>query len=249
MGGNEIRNSAYCIIITLILICFVRGKYSVSPKKLIFVKIIIAGSIFTICMGIENHILSLLGELKHIDSSAHLNERYLHHLFSRIIQQEYPVSLTGKSYLHPEWATYINRNNRRDGGRYRKKDGKYIITEDGSSGFIDFVIGHDETLDYAIEFKMSTIFNHEGLVFDFMKLLDSRNKFEKAISFAVYYGHSSHSNQCEVRVLNECLEEAKSRLCEYFINRPHWFVFLEITIGGVASRYDCTDDMFFVEIK
>ena len=61
-------------------------------------------------MDIEQHILNLINEIGDIDSTTHLNERYLHHLFSHRIQQDYPLSLDYHSKLPPEWATNVYRN-------------------------------------------------------------------------------------------------------------------------------------------
>jgi len=51
-----------------------------------------------------------------IDSSNHFNERYIHHCFSRLIQEDTPVPFSTDVGLHPEWATYIK--NDRPFGRY-----------------------------------------------------------------------------------------------------------------------------------
>ena len=201
-----------------------------------------------ISMSIEQHILWLMNQLRQVSSAVHLNERYLHHLFSYQIQKDYPVSLDGNSMLHPEWATYIK--GRRTGGRYRKHGNVYLKSDkSGSSGFIDFAIGNSEKPDYAIEFKMSNVFNREGLIYDYMKLLDRRNPFHKAISVAVYYGHSSHSRLCETETLNGCLREAIGRLGERSCEREHQFYFLEIISGQIARLFECSNSLEFVEIN
>ena len=197
-------------------------------------------------MEIEQHILKLIENLRHVDNNAHLNERYLHHLFSRQIQNDYPIELNCESQLHPEWATSIK--DKREGGLYKKIGNSYEIVEtDGSSGFIDFAIGNAEKPECAIEFKMSTHFNKEGLIYDYMKLLDGRNHFDKAISIAVYYGHSSHSSMCEADVLNDCFNMAVSRLKGVFSGRPYRFFFVEIIDRKIEKRFECSSNRGFVE--
>lgn len=199
-------------------------------------------------MEIEQHILKLIENLRHVDNNAHLNERYLHHLFSRQIQNDYPIELNCESQLHPEWATSIK--GKREGGLYKKIGNSYEIVEtDGSSGFIDFAIGNAEKPECAIEFKMSTHFNKEGLIYDYMKLLDGRNHFDKAISIAVYYGHSSHSSMCEADVLNDCFNMAVSRLKGVFSGRPYRFFLVEVIDGKIAKRFECSSNRRFVEIS
>lgn len=192
---------------------------------------------------IEEHIQS-------IDRNVHLNERYLHHYFSHIIQKEYPITFDTNSKLHPEWATCIE-GIRNDGGRYKyqinDKDKKeYTAPETGgSTGFIDFALGDYNNPDYGIEFKMSMQCNKEGLIFDYMKLLDRRNKIQKAISVAVYYGHASHSRFCEINELEKCLNEARKRLGNQIDNlRYHWFVVLEIIDNTIANRFESEGDGF-----
>lgn len=203
---------------------------------------------YHLSMSVEQHILQLINQLQQVSSSIHLNERYLHHLFSYQIQQEYPVSLDNDSLLHPEWATYIKGE--RPGGQYQKHGNRYLISNSsGSSGFIDFAIGNAKEPDYAIEFKMSRSFNREGLIYDYMKLLDRRNPFHKALSIAVYYGHSSHSRLCETGILNDCLGEVVRRLNGNFSEREHSFYFLEIINTEQARCLECSNCLEFIEIQ
>ena len=201
-------------------------------------------------MCVEQIILELIDELQLIDPRVHLNERYLHHKFSFKVQKCMPLTYDSNSRLHPEWATYIKGIDIRNGGLYYKEGNQYKADKlKGSSGFIDFAIGNADNPDYGIEFKMSTQLNKEGLIYDYMKLLDGRNNIEGGISLAVYYGHSSHSSQCEKSVLEECLLEAKARLGESFKARPHWFILLEVIDGAIANRFDCVNNMHFNKIK
>ena len=185
-------------------------------------------------LDIDIIIKELIEEVKSINPDNHLNERYLHHLFSHIVQNRvYSVSFSDREGLHPEWATYIKGV--RNGGRYyyNKTQKEYhVCSGDRGAGFIDFTLGNSEKPDYAIEFKMSRQFKAEGAIFDFMKLLDSRNKIAKmSIALLVYYGHKTHSGFFDKEIFkNDCLLEAVKRLKgNYASNRLFHFVFIEIT--------------------
>ena len=185
-------------------------------------------------LDIEKIIDELIEDVKSINPDNHLNERYLHHLFSHKVQNRgYSVSFSDREGLHPEWATYIKGV--RNGGRYfyNKPQKQYqVCSGERGAGFIDFAIGNSENPDYAIEFKMSKQFNTEGAIFDFIKLLDKRNKIaKKSIAFSVYYGHKTHSGLLEKEILKKyCLLGAVKRLKGNYDNkRLFHFVFIEIT--------------------
>ena len=101
----------------------------------------------------------LISKSKCLDSTMHLNERYLHHLFSYLVQKNsLHISLDSSSILHPEWATFV-KDKRNKGGLYKamKKGGDYRVKDrcirgEGSSGFIDFTLGNSERPDYATHF-------------------------------------------------------------------------------------------------
>ena len=195
-------------------------------------------------MDINVEILAIINQLEELDSSCHLNERYIHHLFSHRIQNEYPMSFSSDNKLHPEWATCIK--DKRSGGRYKHStDGYWPVDQEGSPGFIDFAIGDSEAPDYAIEFKMAKKLDTEGVTFDYMKLMDSRNHFKTAISLVVYYGHKTHSTLCEPEALENCLETAQKRLKNNYSNRPHGFHVVEIIDSKIVHHLVCTDNHFF----
>ncbi|MCD6506565.1 hypothetical protein J7M22_08050, partial [Candidatus Poribacteria bacterium] len=105
-----------------------------------------------------------------------LNERYLHHFFSHILQKKYNMlNLSGDNgniTLHPEWPTYKEQT-KLDYGRYKKVNGKYYPDKNGTAGFIDFAIGDYNKPDIGIEFSLKYGWSHEEIVYDFLKLLDS----------------------------------------------------------------------------
>jgi len=118
----------------------------------------------------------------------------------------------------------------------------------GFAGYIDFAIGKSENPDYAIEFKMANKLDVEGLIFDYMKLMDQRNPINKSISVAIYYGHTSHSRQCECAVLNKYILEAKNRLRDLFVNRPHYFYFMEIVKGQKNGFFTAIEELEYKEL-
>lgn len=117
-----------------------------------------------------------------------LNERYLHHFFSHLLQEKYNLlNLTRDNaaiILHPEWPTYKKQTGLAY-GRYRKENGKYKPDADGTAGFIDFAIGDYNKPDIAIEFSLKYGWSNEEIVYDFLKLLDKKNPFNASISFNI----------------------------------------------------------------
>ena len=119
-----------------------------------------------------------------------LNERYLHHLFSHLLQQKYNLlNLTednGAIILHPEWPTYKKQTGLVY-GRYRRENGKYKPNVNGTAGFIDFAIGDYDKPDFGIEFSLKYGWSKEEIAFDFLKLLDKKNPFNASISFNIIF--------------------------------------------------------------
>ena len=172
---------------------------------------------------VESVICEIVNNLSRMDfKDVHLNERYLHHLFSEKIQaMGYPIVLNGGVGLHPEWATYIRDVRCEKACRYHyaksgnESEAGYQIVETmkdkGSSGFIDFAVGDYNKPDCAIEFKMAQSIVSKGIIFDYMKLLDSRSIFKTAVSLCVFYNLSNRNDSLH-GLLSDCLEKAKERL-------------------------------------
>ena len=202
-------------------------------------------------IDIESIFKKLIEELKNIDNDAHLNERYLHHRFSFLLQQDekYRITFSSKDLFHPEWATYIK--DKRNGGRYYDEGNrKYLVKTDEffekdpkkdkrhDSGFIDFVIGFSNQPYCGIEFKMSKSIDKKGLIYDFMKLLDPKNKIDIGYSLAVYYGRKS--KPCVFySTIKQCLEEAKCRLeaREKPLNNYHFYA-IEVFDRQIVNRVE-----------
>ena len=117
-----------------------------------------------------------------------LNERYLHHFFSHLLQKKYNLlNLTRHNaaiILHPEWPTYKKQTGLFY-GRYRKVNGKYKPNANGTAGFIDFAIGDYNKPDIGIEFSLKYGWSNEEIIYDFLKLLDKKNPFNTSISFNI----------------------------------------------------------------
>lgn len=212
---------------------------------------------------IDNILDELISVSKSIDSQMHLNERYLHHYFSYLVQKKgFHISLDSSSILHPEWATYVKKR-REEGGLYKalKKGGDYRVMKQcgrgegkGSSGFLDFALGNPDTPYYAIEFKMDDSIDYDGIIYDYMKLLDHRNPFGSVRSLCVYYHSNKKSKKCDEGTLTkDCLAEAIERLDDcYDKNRKRRFVVLEIQKGkngkeDQINHYECVDSEIFIK--
>lgn len=149
--------------------------------------------------------------MKNMGRSSHFNERYLHHYFSSQILKEHPIEFSDTCQFHPEWATEVKNTGRK--AKYLRTGKKYCVDDvKGSSGFVDFALGSLDSPYCGIEFKMSTIFNKEGVIYDYMKLLDSWNPFNNVVSVVVYYGHKKHSEWMAADKLTDCVLEAERRL-------------------------------------
>jgi len=151
------------------------------------------------------------------------NERYLHHYFTKRVQEEYPIDYENisNSSLHPEWATV---------GEYYKNDKKYHPIEKGTCGHIDFALGKYDNPDLGIEFKYCESWKFESIVFDFMKLLDVKNQIKTAISFSIICRRENElSNKLTGKKINETITEVTKRLGKRLdTNRPFLFWIIEI---------------------
>jgi len=168
-------------------------------------------------------IINIINEIYNLDfANSCKNERYLHHYFTGKIQKEYPIIYKDmtNSTLHPEWTT---------SGKYCKTDKEYLIDENGTFGHIDFALGNYENPDLGIEFKHNQSWNFQSIVFDFMKLMDCKNKIKTAISFSIIYRKKELSNELTLEIINETITELKNRLDNRLDeNRPFLFWIIEV---------------------
>ena len=148
-----------------------------------------------------------------------LNERYLHHYFSHLLQDRYNLlnlaKESGPIRLHPEWPTY-KKQTQIFYGRYKREQKNYVPTADGTAGFIDFAIGDYKKPDIGIEFSLNYGWADEEVVFDFLKMLDQRNPFDAAFSFNVIFRKKGLTTGRNLRNLenhmNDAYKEAVYRL-------------------------------------
>jgi len=182
------------------------------------------------------------------------NERYLHHYFSKEMQNQKDLEIDfgnlQNSKLHPEWPTY-KKSTGISFSKYRKNgEKKYIVdTDDGSSGFIDFTIGDYSKPAFAIEFTSKYGFGREDLTYDFLKLLDAKNPFEYVVSFNLIFrenglpkgGHEENIIKALTEVLADITDKEKGRNLEIAENRQYLFWIIEIDNNGKNRHWVCED--------
>ena len=175
-----------------------------------------------------------------------INERYIHHSFSHLLQQSYnKLDLFGNTSeikIHPEWPT-SKKATKLQYSKYKKIGKKYFPSDNGTAGFIDFAIGDYNRPEIGIELTFKEHWSKEELTYDFLKLLDSKNPFSCVFSFNVLYrdkelvkGNSYKDLELAIiSSLNEARERLKERFSQdrvfYIIiteidhqnNRQHWF--------------------------
>ena len=145
--------------------------------------------------SLANEILRIIVDIAEstINRGLIFNERYLHHWFSYVLRiQPEPLGsemldLPEKNAtitLHPEWPTYKKQTGLHY-GQYKKQNGKYFPTSDGTAGFIDFAIGDYKKPEIGVEFSLKFGWSNEEIVYDFLKLLDGKNPFKTSISLNV----------------------------------------------------------------
>jgi len=146
-----------------------------------------------------------------------LNERYLHHCFSHILQEKYnlldlaqdDIAIT----LHPEWPTYKKQTGL-DYGRYKREDGRYRPHANGTAGFIDFAVGDYHKPDVGIEFSLKYGWSDEEIVYDFLKLLDKKNPFKVSISLNIIFRHGQLVNGEYLTDLEKHIDDAFRKAVE-----------------------------------
>ncbi|ULQ60796.1 hypothetical protein K7I13_05890 [Brucepastera parasyntrophica] len=144
------------------------------------------------------------------------NERYLHHYFSRKIQDSYRINYANliESKLHSEWPTYKKETDILFAKyRYNKETKVYEIIDPtekiGRGGFIDFAIDEYKNPRFAIDFTAKYSWDSEDIIFDFMKLLDSRNQFTECISFNLLFDEKDLRKKGSLTRLENKMNAAK----------------------------------------
>lgn len=136
-------------------------------------------------------ILAIIYELAHtIKYLQYINESYLHHSFSHLLQNKFDLMNLSKDResvkLHPEWSTYRDDSNMVfKYRRYSWNNGCLIPDHNGSEGHIDFTIGNYEEPYLGIEFKWAYGWDKKRFASDFLKCLDRKLPFGCTISYNV----------------------------------------------------------------
>jgi hypothetical protein len=174
----------------------------------------------------ENDILAIfIGIAKSTQHNAILNERYVHHKFSHLLQERFPELNLSKEkkeiLLHPEWPT----SKKKTGLHfilYKNINGCFFPSSKGKPGFIDFTIGDYKLPAIGIEVTLKDTWSHEELVFDYLKLLDKRIPFKTVFSFNVIIrkqklSKGKHLSNLEKRIqesYNEAIKRLQNNLCD-----------------------------------
>ena len=79
----------------------------------------------------------------------------------------------------------------------------------------------------------------KGFEFDYMKLLDVRNHFKKAISLSVVFGRKT---PIKPELLNDNFKAAKGKLGQnYAKGKPYRFIVIQL-IKGNHNIWECNND-------
>jgi hypothetical protein len=203
-----------------------------------------------------------------IQTNCCQNERYLHHYFSNKLQNiisngvfKYSIIYNNliKSSLHPEWPTKKSNKDDRTSNcgkyRYDKTKKEHMVDDrNGTSGFIDFTIGDYNTPEIAIEFITSFGWKREDIIYDMMKLMDSRNPFKKVISYNIIFRknhipENTKSFENFKAALSESLSVYKEKLNGYYAkDREYLFWIIEIGVNQTRSWY-CSNFKSLIKIS
>ena len=181
-------------------------------------------------------ILKIAENIKYKDSM--FNERYLHHMFTSLLQKKQDLlnltSLTLKdTILHPEWPTYKEQSDITS-GRYKKEKNKYIPHKSGTAGFIDFALGDYIDPKIGIEFTLKYSWSKDEITYDFVKLLDKNNPFQISISYNIIFRKNQLAKNKRLlnleNAMNDAYSEAIKRLENNIChkNRNIFFIISEI---------------------
>jgi hypothetical protein len=164
------------------------------------------------------------------------NERYLHHYISYRLQESIAlIDITSQKdiIIHPEWPTFKKSTNLQF-GKYRKANNKYVPDSNGTAGFIDLAIGNYNNPLIGIEFSLKSGWSNEEIVYDFVKLMDSKNPFHLGVSQNIILRENELASKKGLENLESHIQNtislAKERLNgEYDRNRILFFIISEIS--------------------
>ena len=196
-----------------------------------------------------------------IHHGSMLNERYLHHYLSRLLQESHPLldlaGPTGNIRLHPEWPTYKKATGIK-GGRYKGAGGRYSpVDETGTEGAVDFALGDYAEPEIGIELILKASWNEGEAAFDFMKLLDGRNEsFKAVIGWSVLLRNAKRLSfaRRQKRIhegMRKALDCAQEQLASYRCSSSRRCVFVvsEIALQDRRHWYWDAEQQDFVSTK
>ncbi|HAN86588.1 MAG TPA: hypothetical protein DCQ13_02965 [Firmicutes bacterium] len=178
-----------------------------------------------------------------------LDEGYLKHYLSAILNWDFRLlNLTGATHpvqLHPEWPTYEEQT-RLEYGRYERRitaeeTPVYWPANQGAAGILDFAIGGYERPQIGIELTMEYGWAHETIVYDFMKLMDSRNPFSAGVSYNVLLRPAGFVDRVDepqhlIDNMNRAIEDASARLGARVCDNTRQLVFVFTETDEDARR-------------
>jgi len=168
-----------------------------------------------------------LSEYKSKNNGHILNERYLHHLFSRKFVSKYEYhkdknSSSLQAHFHPEWPTFKKQTGI-SFSKYKMEEGICKPNESGKSAYIDFALGDYRSPSIGIEFLLRQGWAGKEFISDAIKLMDNRNPFSTSILFYLIIRNKGLScGKCIERLknsMNDGIKRAdtilidKSQLC------------------------------------
>ena len=119
----------------------------------------------------------------------------------------------------------------------------YMTIEDGRrGGFIDFAVGDCGFPKIGVEFMLKPSWSNEETVFDFMKLLDSRNpNFKQVVSFGIIQRVNGLYPDPEYyrRLADAAFTEATQRLAHFYHagEAEIYFIITEVAVNGRRHFY------------
>ncbi|MBN1810844.1 MAG: hypothetical protein JXA14_03315 [Anaerolineae bacterium] len=182
-----------------------------------------------------------------VDDAARLNERHLHHTFSRVLQREgFSLGLDGtEASLHPEWPTYKEAASLRFAKYRQNESGQYQPSQDGSPGFLDFAVGRFDCPVIGVEFTLKSGWSSEENTYDLIKLMDPRLPFQLGVSLNVVLRRTRSRFTPIDAYLRKAHQQAQQRLRTVsgdFSTRSLFVILVEILQTGDRQIWHLTSE-------
>ncbi|MEW5821684.1 MAG: hypothetical protein AB1782_15935 [Cyanobacteriota bacterium] len=181
-----------------------------------------------------------------INNSSILNEKYIHHYFTRLMQESFSkIDLVkiNTNKLFPEWPTY-NKFVGNEYARYHydQKKKNFFKQHKGYSGYIDFAIGSYNSPDIGVEFTLEEGWYNEAVIFDFLKLLDYDNPFKTVFSLNIIMRKKDLTKGKALinfeEKINQTLLEVRNRLNDNIDNNKEYHFIISEISNNIKSDYN-----------